>query len=121
MRYYLKINDTEFPNVSALQVTTVYRQEWKQTSLAGGLLLDRMGSGKTQLNVNINMITPEQMTALNAAREALSCTVMYDEGAERQTKTMHLNSFVEPSPIYYYGDKANGIIYGSIALTLEEI
>lgn len=120
MKYYLSINGTEF-NASTLEAKGVYRKENVQTNLAGGLLVDRIGSEKVELSAKLNLITDEQMAVLRAARAAVSCTVIFDRGNTRTTKTMHLLDFTEPSPIYFYGDKSKGMRYGAVTVEMEEM
>lgn len=121
MKYYLKINGMEYPNVSALQITQKYRAESVQKNLSGGYLIDRLGGEKITISANVNTLTDTELTALRAAVALISCEVIFDRGATRTTKTMRVVPFLEPSPIYYYGDKGKGIMYGSIRLTLEEM
>lgn len=120
MKYYLSINGTEFA-ASVLEVKSIYRRENVQTNLAGGLLIDRIGSEKLKITTKINLITDEQMIALRTARALTSCAVSFDRGNTRVTKTMHMLDFTEPSPIYFYGNKSNGMRYGSITLEMEEM
>ncbi len=121
MKYYLNINGTEYPNVSELEIAGVYRMESKQTNLAGDYLIDRTGSEKVSLTAKLNLLTVEQMALLRAAREAVSCTVIFDRGDTRFEKEMHIKDFTEPSPLYFYGDKAKGIRYGSLTVEMEEM
>ena len=120
MRYYVEINGMEF-NTSKLEVTSLYRMENKQTNLAGDLLLDRAGNEKTKLAATFNLLTEEQMSVLRAARAAVTCTVKFDRGSERVEKSMHISEYTEPSPIYFFGDKSNGIRYGSLTVEMEEM
>lgn len=121
MKYYLNINGTEYPNVSDLEITGGYRMENKQKNLAGDYLIDRTGVEKVVLTAKLNLVTNEQMTLLRAAKEAISCPVIFDRGGTRVEKEMHITDFTEPSPIYFYGDKAKGMIYGSLMVEMEEM
>jgi hypothetical protein len=121
MKYYLNINGAEYKNVSALQIGQKYRAESVKQNLSGGYLIDRMGGEKITLTASLNMLSDAELTALRAAVAAISCEVIFDRGATRTTKTMRVLPFTEPSPIYYYGDKSKGIMYGSIRLTMEEM
>ena len=121
MKYYLSINGAEYSNVSTLQIAQKYRAESVKQNLSGGLLVDRMGGEKITLTASLNMLSDTELTALRAAVAAISCEVIFDRGATRTAKTMRVLPFTEPSPIYYYGDKEKGIMYGSIKLTLEEM
>lgn len=120
MRYYFKINDTEF-NASQLQIKSVYRNENIQTNLLGDLLIDRAGTEKLKVSVQFNLLTEDQMSALRNAYENVTCTAVFDRGNTRLQKQMRIPDFTEPSPVYPYGDKSNGIIYPSIVIDLEEI
>ena len=121
MKYYLKVNNKEYNNVSSLQIAQKYRAESVKQNLAGGYLIDRMGSEKITLTASLNMLTDAELIELRSAVAAISCEVIFDRGATRTTKTMRVVPFTEPSPIYYYGDKNKGIMYGSITLRMEEM
>lgn len=120
MQYYFNINGTEF-NASDLKITGVYRKENVQTNLAGGLLIDRIGEEKLKLSVKLNLLTQEQMLTLRAARASVTCTATFDRGDDRVEKQMHIAQFTEPSPIYFYGNKEQGFLYGSLTITMEEV
>lgn len=120
MRYYLKIGETEFPNVSDIQINGKYRKENVQTALSGDLLIDRIGTEKITIKAKINMLSTAELNAIMTARDVIFCEVTFDRGAERLTKTMHILDFSEPSPIYLFGDKEKGIVYNSITITAEE-
>lgn len=121
MKYYLNVNGTEYKNVSALQIAQKYRAENVQKNLSGGYLIDRLGGEKITITAILNMLTDTEMSALRTAVAAISCPVIFDRGATRTTKTMRIVPFTEPSPIYYYGDKNKGIMYGSVKLVMEEM
>lgn len=121
MKYYLNINGAEYSNVSSLQIAQKYRAESVKQNLSGGYLIDRLGGEKITLTASLNMLSDAELTALRAAVAAISCEVIFDRGATRTTKTMRVVPFTEPSPIYYYGDKSKGIMYGSIVLKMEEM
>ena len=121
MKYYLNINGIEYKNVSTLQIGQKYRAESVKQNLSGGYLIDRLGGEKITLTASLNMLTDAELTSLRAAVAAISCEVIFDRGATRTTKTMRVLPFTEPSPIYYYGDKEKGIVYGLIRLTMEEM
>lgn len=121
MKYYLNINGVEYKNVSTLQIGQKYRAESVKQNLSGGYLIDRMGGEKITLTASLNMLSDAELVALRAAAAAIACEVIFDRGGTRTTKTMRIVPFTEPSPIYYYGDKAKGIMYGSIRLTMEEM
>ena len=120
MKYYLKINSSEF-NVSELETTGLYRKENRQTNLVGGLLIDHAGSEKIKLRAKLNLLTAAQMAVLRAARAEVTCSVTFDRGSERLTKTMHIAEFTEPSPIYFFGDKNKGVRYGTLSIEMEEM
>lgn len=121
MKYYLKIGTREFPNVSQMEITGVYRVQSTQTTLGGSYLVDRVGNEKIRLVVKINLLTVEDMNYLRLQRDSISTTVTFDRGDSRTTKTMMITELVEPSPLYLYGDKENGIRYPFVNLTFEEL
>ena len=120
MKYYIKIDNVEY-NASVLEITTVYRNENVQTNLAGGLLIDRIGTGKVNITAQLDMLTVEKMAELRKSRYAITCKVTVDRGDYRTNYNMRILNFTEPSPIYFYGDKSQGIRYGSVTLKMEEI
>lgn len=120
MKYYLKINNIEFV-ASKLEITSLYRMENIQTNIVGDLLIDRAGEEKIKLSVTLNLLTEDQMSVLRAARAAVTCTVMFDRGSKRVEKTMHISEYTEPSPIYFFGNKSEGIRYGMLTIKMEEM
>lgn len=120
MKYYFSVDGTEF-NASEMEIKGVYRMENTQLNLSGGLLIDRIGNEKLTIGVKLNLLTTEQLSVLREARKNLSCTAVFDRGAQRLTKTMHIKEFSEPSPIYLYGSKSAGVRYGALNLELEEM
>ncbi len=124
MRYYLKIGDYEFPNVSEMAITGVFRKESIQQNLAGGYLIDRAGTEKITINAKLNMLSWGEMYTLIMARNQISNTVEYERGDIRKTAQMIIREFEEPTPVKY-DDKSNAYgarsIYRSVNITLEEI
>lgn len=120
MKYYLAIDGVEF-DASQMEIMAVYRRETTQTNLNGDLLVDRVGTEKLNVTAKLNLVTIDQMKTLITAREKLKCTAVFDRGADRVTKEMHLTEFTEPSPIYHYGVMAQGITYGTLEIKLEEL
>lgn len=120
MRYYLKIGNTVFNNVSALTVAGSYRTENVTTTITGNYIVDRIGGEKLKITATINLLTESEMDALRAAREAMFVDVTFDRGNTRTAKTMRLSDFTEPSPLYFYGDKSKGYRYGTVTITAEE-
>ena len=120
MKYYLKIDGTEYHNCSDLQITGTYRMQNVQTALSGDLLIDRIGGEKLTVSAKISAITPEEFKALLAAKDAIFSEWTFDRGDKRETHTMYIQDFSEPAPIYYFGDKEKGLMYGAITVTAEE-
>lgn len=120
MKYYVEINDTEF-SASKLEVTSLHRMESIQNNLVGDLLIDRAGTPKIKLSVTFNLLTEAQMAVLDGARDDVTCKVRFDRGSERIKKTMHIFEYTEPSPIYFFGDKEQGIRYGTVTVQMEEM
>lgn len=121
MKYFLKINGVEYQNVSSITITGKYRNESVQKNLAGGYIVDRIGTEKITLNAVLNMLTPADMAALRAARALVSCEVEFDRDNSRHKKTMRILEFIEPPPLYFYGKKEAGMIYDKINITAEEM
>ena len=67
MKYYLKINGTEYKNVSTLKIAQQYRAEGVQKNLSGGYLIDRLGGEKVAITAKLNMLSDTELTALRAA------------------------------------------------------
>lgn len=121
MKYYLKINDTEFPNCSKLEVTCESRSESVKTTLSGKYLIDRIGSTKLSVKAKVNMLSESEMGVLRTAYLNIKANVTFYYGAGRVTKSMRIQAFDEPSPLPYYNDRANGYVYGSVELVMEEM
>ncbi len=130
MRYYLKIEDFEFPNVSEMEITGVYRKESIQQNLAGGYLIDRAGTEKVKINTKLNLLTSEEFYKLRMARERISNAVTYERGGVKFTKQMIVREFEEPTPLKInpreiHPDLGGGIdhdyYYLTANITLEEI
>ncbi|MBQ7792934.1 MAG: hypothetical protein IJ366_00610 [Clostridia bacterium] len=121
MKYFFKINDTEFSNCSALSVADVYRGETKKQTLSGTLLYDRIGNAKLQATAKLNMITEAEMQALRDAVSDMTATVSFYRGSVLVEKTMRIEPFTEPTPIYLGGKLDNGIIYGTLNIKAVEL
>lgn len=126
MRYYLKIGDREFPNVSEMEITGVYRKESIQQNLAGGYLIDRAGTEKVKINAKLNLLTREEVVALLQARERISNTVTYERYGIKETAQMVIREFEEPAPVKYQPlNPTPGLeteyCYLTVNITLEEI
>lgn len=121
MRYYLSINGKSFDNVSEIIISRAYRSETAQCNLGGDLLIDRIGAEKTVLSAKVNMLSEEEMNFIRSCRSKMTVNVSYYKGNALENKKMYIGAFQEPSPIYYYGDRRKGIVYGSIALKFTEI
>ena len=121
MKYYLKINDTEFTNCSKLEVSCKSRSESVKTTLSGKYLIDRIGSLKLSVKAKVNMLSESEMGVLRTAYQNIKANVTFYYGAGRVTKSMRIQAFDEPSPLPYYNDRANGYVYGSVELVMEEM
>lgn len=121
MKYYLKINNTEFTNCSALEVTCESRSESVKTTLSGKYLVDRIGSTKLSVSAKVNMLSESEMSVLRSAYQNIKANVTFYYGANLIVKSMRIKAFNEPSPLPYYNDRANGYIYGSVELEMEEM
>lgn len=121
MKYYLKINNTEFTNCSALEVTCESRSESVKTTLSGKYLIDRVGSTKLSVSAKVNMLSESEMSVLRSAYQNIKANVTFYYGANLIVKSMRIKAFNEPSPLPYYNDRANGYIYGSVELEMEEM
>lgn len=99
MRYYLKIEDYVFPNVSEMEITSVYRKESIQQNLAGGYLIDRGGTPKVMIKAKLNLLTRSEMVDLRFARDKLSIAVEYERTGAKYTAQMTLREYAEPSPV----------------------
>lgn len=122
MKYYLKINDTVFQNVSEIEITNAYRNETISYSLGGTTTVERVGKSKLTVETKINMLSAEEMTALkNAVQLATENTCEFYQNGVLQTKKMRVLPFTEPSPLHYFGDTANEYIYGSVEIEMEEV
>ena len=121
MKYYLKINDTEFSTCSALEVTCESRSESVKTTLSGKYLIDRIGGTKLNVSAKVNMLSESEMSVLRSAYQSIKANVTFYYGAGLVTKSMRIKAFDEPSPLPYYGNRANGYVYGSVELEMEEM
>lgn len=121
MRYYLSIDGKEFGNVSSIIVNKSYRSEISNKNLGGDLLIDRVGNEKTDLTAKVNMLSDSDMAFLRQCRNKMSVTVKYYEGNALVEKSMYIKPFKEPAPIYFYGDRTKGLMFGSVSLTITEI
>lgn len=126
MRYYLKIRDYEFPNVSEMEITGTFRKESIQQNLAGSYLIDRTGAEKVKIEAKLNLLTRAEMYNLRYARNQMSNAVTYDRNGVRTTSQMIIREFAEPTPVKYTpSDTSSGVdteyIYLTLNITLEEI
>ena len=120
MKYYLKIDGVEYHNCSDLQITGNYRMQSIQTALSGDLLIDRIGGEKLTVRAKISAVTVEEFKALQKSKDAIFSEWTFDRGDQRETHTMYIQEFDEPAPLYFYGDKDKGLMYGAIEVTAEE-
>ena len=107
MKYYLKINNTEFSNCSALEVTCESRSESVKTTLSGKYLIDRIGSTKLTVSAKVNMLSESEMSVLRSAYQNIKANVTFYYGANLIVKSMRIKAFNEPSPLPYFNDRAN--------------
>lgn len=121
MKYTVTIGDRTFENVSDMKVSSSWRSESRSKNLGGELLYDRIGDEKAELKIVVGGLNEEEMTFLRSERANTETEVKYYRGGTLVTKTMHMNPFNEPAPIYFYGNKTKGMIYPNITLSFSEI
>lgn len=121
MKYKVTINDKVFNNVSDQNTSSSWRSESKSKNLGGDLLYDRIGDEKTELKIKIGGLSDDDMEFMRQERSKMTTTVSYYKGNTLVTKTMHMNAFDEPAPIYLYGKKENGMIYPNITFSFSEV
>lgn len=121
MKYFFQIDTKSFENVSEIVPRNSYRSEVSKNNLGGDLLIDRVGKSKTELSVKINMLSEADMAFIRKCRDKMSVKVSYYEGNTLKEKDMYINPFNEPAPLYFYGDREKGMVYGSLTLKITEI
>lgn len=121
MRHYLKIGDTEFSSCSELQVIESVRAESVKTTLSGAYLIDRVGSPRLSVTAKITMLSEKEMVALRTMYTNVKADVSFFYGSAIVTKSMRIKPFKQPAPTYYYGDRANGYMYKSVTVEMEEM
>lgn len=121
MKYIVIIDGRTLSNVSDQKTSTSYRSESTSKNLGGDLLIDRIGNEKTELTIKIGSSTTDEMDFLRSQRSKTSTVVKYYSGNTLTTKTMHMNPFTEPAPIYHYGDRSKGMTFPSFSLTFSEV
>ena len=122
MKYYLKVNDVELKNVSALEIQEAYRNETISYSLGGTTTVERVGTAKLHVNAKVNMIDSDEMKTLkNAVQLATNTVCEFYQNDKLVSKNMRVLPFTEPSPLYFFGDREQGYIYGSVELEMEEV
>lgn len=122
MNYFLEINGKVFNNVSDIKIEERYRNETVTYMLGGSISVERIGTPKTALRVQINGINDEEMLHLKQAVQlATETTCSYYQGSELKVKKMRVSPFIEPKPLYFYNDREKGFIYSRLNLELEEV
>ena len=117
--YYLKLGAKEIPRVSSLIVTPFYRAETRQTTLSGGLAVDR-GDLKKKIEVTIRLMSAAELDEL----ENLLATIVVSAEFYYNNTLVAVNMVADPiqskQEVYYYGKRENGVYYANIKFTLEE-
>lgn len=121
MKYTVIINDRIFDKVSDVKPSRKWRSESSSKNLGGELLIDRIGSEKTELKITVGGLSEDEMAFLREERGKMETKVKYYVGDTLVEKAMHFNPFTEPAPLYYYGDRKKGIIYPNVTLSFSEI
>lgn len=90
----LKVNNTEFPNPSKMQVTI---EDWdastSERNANGDLMRDRVAT-KRKIEVEYSLLTGEQMSSILKATEDVFFSVTYFDPKENGflTKTMYIGN-----------------------------
>lgn len=118
-KYYLKLNGTEVPRVSSLIVTPFYRAETRQTTLSGGLAVDR-GDLKKRIDVMIKIMSADEYAELESVLKTIVAKAEFFYGENLETINVIADPVRSKDEIYPYGIRENGVYYANIKLTLEE-
>ena len=121
MKYTVTIGSRIFENVSNQKISSSWRSESRSKNLGGELLIDRIGNEKAELKIVAGGLKAEDLVFLRNERKKMTTVVKYYSGNTLVTKTMYMNPFDEPAPIYFYGDKTKGMIYPNITLSFSEV
>lgn len=121
MKYSVTIGGRLFDNVSDQKTSSSWRSESSSKNLGGELLLDRIGDEKTELKIVAGGLKAADVAFLRNERKKMTTEVKYYSGETLVTKTMHMNPFNEPAPIYFYGDRTKGMIFPNITLSFSEV
>lgn len=121
MKYTVIIDGRTLSNVSDQKISTSYRSESTSKNLGGDLLIDRIGNEKTELTLKVGSASPDEMEFLRNQRGKMMTEVKYYSGNNLVTKTMHMNPFAEPAPVYHYGDRQKGMTFPAFSLTFSEV
>lgn len=118
-RFYLKINNTVYKNVSRQQVYKISRQENRTTSFAGTDRVDRSAL-KYRVISRIAIISAADYATLQSQAEAITQSCQFYDGATLKTATMIIDLPETPQPWYKYGNRTNGVYYTDVTITMEE-
>lgn len=122
MKYYFKINGVELKNVSKKDIEEPYRQETVSYTLGGTTTVERIGTKKMHVAIKVNMVDKDEMNLLdNAVQLATNTVCEFYSNDKLVTKNMRVLPFTKPSPLYFFGDREQGYIYGSVELEMEEV
>lgn len=118
-KYYLKLGEMTVPRVSKLIVTHFYRAESRQTTLSGGLAVDR-GDVKKRLEINIKIMSAAELRELERVLDTIVTTAEFYYLDEHKTINVVADPILSKDEIYLYGKRENGVYYANIRFTLEE-
>ena len=118
-KYYLKLGSYEVPRVSKIRVNNFYRAESRQTTLSGGLAVDR-GDVKKRLEINIRLMTAAEMEELENVLDNIVATAEFYYLGKLTTINVVADPVASRDEIYLYGNREKGVCYANIRLTLEE-
>ncbi len=121
MKYSVVIGNRNFEKISDIKTTSSWRSESSSQNLGGELLIDRIGNKKTELKITAGGLSEDEMEFLRNEREKMTTTVKYYSGNTLVTKTMHLNGFTEPAPLYFFGERTKGMIYPNVTISFSEV
>ncbi len=118
-KYYLRLGNMEVPRVSNLTITPFYRAETRQTTLSGGLAVDR-GDVKKRIEATVKIMSADELAEL----ENLLASIIVSAEFYYLEKLVSINVVADPiqsrNEIYLYGKREKGAYYTNIKFTLEE-
>lgn len=116
---YLAISGNVIKRVQKIIETPFYRAESRQTTLSGGLAVDR-GDLKKRLEVTIRIMSAEELTALEEILDNITATAEFYSRNKLVTIDMIAQPITSCEEIYLYNDRNKGVYYVNVKFTLEE-